>query len=695
MPQLTMVQALNLALDQSMASDPDVLCMGQDIAVNGGVFRVTKGLLEKYGEKRVRDTQLAECGIVGTAGFREPEHEAACLAAIQHRGPDGEGAFRRENLFLGMRRLAILDPERGRQPATSEDGRVQVVYNGEIYNAPALAHELEKKGHRLASGADTEILPHLYEEEGIEGFRRLEGMFAFALWDERERSLWLVRDPVGIKPLFWWEDGKGRLAFASELKALLCLDALPRATDPDAAHLLLNLRYVPGERTLLRGVRKIAPGEALRWQDGRIRRSNLLALDDSPEGKAAPDATERLREALEVAVRRQLRSDVPLGTFLSGGFDSSLITTLAARSDARASAAFTLAFGEPTDETDDARAVADACGIPHRTETLVPDLDRQIPEVLWHTESPSVNAVQGYALARFASREVKVALSGLGADELFKGYEIHRRLEMLRMVRAGGAGMLAPLARWAERAWRRWGGPLAEVPQRALGAAARTADPLGVYLLLRNAWEEIPALAGAIYTGEAARAVTVHCREPFEPFFRAERDPLLAAARAEFRTKMVDDFLVNEDRNSMAHGLEARVPFLDQGFLRAALAIPWAERFRGEPKRLLREAARPLLPPATLSKPKHGFANEPFFHLERGLSKWWDTALARDRIERDGRFRWGFVDRIRSHRPDRRLRWHYFLLWLIAGLLDWEEMFVHPTPEAFRRSVLDRAGKGA
>ncbi|MBI4230060.1 MAG: asparagine synthase (glutamine-hydrolyzing) [Planctomycetes bacterium] len=634
------------------------------------------------------------CGIVGTAGFREPDHEAACLAAIRHRGPDGEGTFARENLFLGMRRLAILDPEHGRQPATSEDGRIQVVYNGEVYNAPQIARELEKKGYRLASGADTEILPHLYEEEGIEGFRRLEGMFAFALWDERERALWLVRDPVGIKPLFWWEDGKGRLAFASELKALLCLDAVPRATDPDAAHLLLNLRYVPGERTILRGVRKLAPGAALRWQDGRVHRSNLQALDDATEGKEAPDSGERLREALKVAVRRQMRSDVPLGTFLSGGLDSSIVTTLAVRSDAPPRAAFTLAFGEPTDETSDARAVADACGIPHRTETLVPDLDRLIPEVLWHTESPSVNAVQGYALARFAASEVKVALSGLGADELFKGYEIHRRLEMLRLARAGGGLALAPLARWIERAWRRWGGPLSEVPQRAVGMAGRTADPLGAYLLLRNAWEEVPALAGAIYSPEGARAVTIRCREPFEPFFRGERDPLLAAARTEFRTKMVDDFLVNEDRNSMAHGLEARVPFLDTAFLSAALAIPWEARFAGEPKRLLREAARPLLPPSVLAKPKKGFANEPFFHLDRGLSKWWDVSLSRERIERDGRFRSGFVDRIRSHRPDRRLRWHYFLLWLMAGLLDWEEMFVQPSPNEFRRRVLARAGSG-
>jgi len=622
------------------------------------------------------------CGIAGTVGFGDGGVIRAMTDSVVHRGPDGEGFHVGERICLGNRRLAILDIEDGQQPMTNEDGSVVVVYNGEIYNYPALRDRVLARGHRLVTRCDTEVLPHLYEDEGIGFASRLNGIFAFALYDRARRKLFLVRDPLGVKPLVYAVHGR-RLAFGSEAKAILASGLVEAELDGASLHLTMNLRYVPGERTLFQGIRRLPPGHVLEFEDGEPRLSSYTSIDWTPdETLSEEDWIEGIRAHYQAAVTRQLQSDVPVGVSLSGGIDSSSIVAMLRRGESGPIRTFTLGFDEPWDELDDARRVANTFGTEHYETVLHEPALSYLRDAIRHAEEPKVNSLQLYLLHRFIGEHVKVVLSGLGGDELFAGYDFYGYLARTARLRSGllgaGARAVSPALDWAARRGAAIGRPWLDLYVRGLEWLASADDGARHYLLLKNAWDFNDALLRRVYTTEFLDRLGTTTREGFDAFFEDGRETAAQAMQAEFSTKMVSDLLHNEDTMSMAHSVESRVPLLDLELVRFAARIPDDVRFQGGLKGLLKKALRGVLPDEVLAKKKWGFTFDPVEQYRKDLRPMALDVLAPERLRRSGVFNTDFVQKVLDAKPHPRLRWHYFLLWQMIGVELWSEIFVDP-----------------
>ncbi len=541
------------------------------------------------------------CGIAGVFGAVDELALMPMLAAMRHRGPDDEGVLALDDATLGARRLAIIDPEGGHQPVRDEDGRVGAALNGEIYNHAALRRDLEARGHRLRSRCDTEVLPHLYEELGDGMLALLRGMFAIAVWDGRRRRGMLARDRMGEKPLFYARAGDS-LVFASELRALLRHARIPAQLDEDAVRLYLTLGYVPGPETIVRGVRKLGPGERLVYDNGRVEVQRWwdLVPADPAYGVSASGAAEELRALLVDAVRAQREADVPVGVLLSGGVDSAGIAALLAHgADAARVRTFTVGFADGDfDERGPARAVARALGTDHaEIEVASPDLDGLL-DVFASLDEPIADqaALPTYLIAREARRHVTVVLTGEGSDELFGGYPRYRWT-----AAANGAARIPAPLRAAMR-----GAIRSVAPARARHAglllhpgppSARRLDWVGILA---------PAQVDRLTGSHGTAALTLGRLAEIGARYEAqgvEADMLL-----DTRTWLVEDVLTKADRMTMAHSLEARAPYLDQRVVEFATALPAALRLRGrETKPLLRAALRGILPEAVLQRPKQAF----------------------------------------------------------------------------------------
>lgn len=614
---------------------------------------------------------------------------------IAHRGPDGEGFFSGERVHLGNRRLAIQDVPGGSQPMANEDGSVVVVYNGEIYNSPQLRDVLLARGHRLRTHCDTEILPHLYEDEGIDFAARLNGIFAFALFDRARGQLFLVRDPLGVKPLVYSIRG-GKLAFGSEAKAVLASGLVPAELDEASLHLSMNVRYVPGHRTFFRNIKRLPPGHVLEFAEGQARLRPYATIDWTPDGSLnTSDWTEGIRFHYQAAVKRQLISDVPVGVSLSGGIDSSSIVAMLRRTTSGPIKTFSLGFDEPTDETADARFVARTFDTEHQEVVLHEPALAHLADAIWHTEEPKVNSLQLYLLHRFIGEHVSVVLSGLGGDELFAGYDIYSYMLRTRRLRSGpiGAGVraLAPAMDWAARRAAGLGRPELDLATRKLEWLAASGDGARNYLLLRNAWDFNPALLKRVYTGDFLDRLGVSARDDYGAYFDDQRPLESQALRAEFATKMVCDLLHNEDTMSMAHSVESRVPLLDLDLVRFAARIPDGVRFAGGPKGLLKDALAGVLPDRVLNKRKWGFTFDPVEQYQKDLGPMVREMLSPDRLRRSGIFNPEFVRAVLKAEPRKRLRWHYFLLWQMIGVETWLATFAQGQPVPVQPAAVEGA----
>jgi asparagine synthase (glutamine-hydrolysing) len=614
---------------------------------------------------------------------------------IAHRGPDGEGFFSGERVHLGNRRLAIQDVPGGSQPMANEDGSVVVVYNGEIYNSPQLRDVLLARGHRLRTHCDTEILPHLYEDEGIDFAARLNGIFAFALFDRARGKLFLVRDPLGVKPLVYSIRGS-MLAFGSEAKAVLASGLVPAELDEASLHLSMNVRYVPGHRTFFRNIKRLPPGHVLEFAEGQARLFSYATIDWTPDGSLnTDDWSEGIRFHYEEAVKRQLISDVPVGVSLSGGIDSSSIVAMLRRTTSGPIKTFSLGFDEPTDETADARFVARTFDTEHQEVVLHEPALAHLADAIRHTEEPKVNSLQLYLLHRFIGEHVSVVLSGLGGDELFAGYDIYSYMLRTRGLRRGpiGAGVraLAPALDWAARRAAGLGRPELDLATRKLEWLAASGDGARNYLLLRNAWDFNPALLKRVYTADFLDRLGVSAREDYGAYFDDQRPLESQALRAEFATKMVCDLLHNEDTMSMAHSVESRVPLLDLELVRFAARIPDDVRFAGGPKGLLKDSLAGVLPDRVLHKPKWGFTFDPVEQYQKDLGPMVREMLSPDRLRRSGIFNPEFVRAVLKAEPRKRLRWHYFLLWQMIGVETWLATFAQGQPVPVRRTAAEGA----
>jgi asparagine synthase (glutamine-hydrolysing) len=574
------------------------------------------------------------CGICGIASHApvDPDRLGAMSATLVHRGPDSFGELLDGTVGLAARRLSIIDLETGDQPIPNENGSCHVIQNGEIYNYRELRHELERAGHRFRTHGDTEVLVHAYEEWGTAFAERLRGMFAVAIWDATRRRLVLARDRFGIKPLYYRVVDM-ELSFASELRAL------PRGElDFDALEAFLAFNSIPAPLTIFREIRKLPAGHVLVWEAGTARleryaRPTPVPLDELGD-EEEPELLEELRARLRDSVRAHLVSDVPVGVLLSGGVDSASLAALAAEELSEPLRTFTIGFEERSfDETSDARLVAERYGTDHHELVLRPDAALLLPALADAFDEPFADssALPTYLVSRLAADHVKVALSGEGGDELFGGYYTYAA--DLIAARVGG------LARAAR--------PLVE---RLPSSASRASLDYRAKRFVRAAhlpplerhhgWKEIfSADARSELTGRS------HAFDPVDVLRTRYRetegaDPLARLQDVDFGVYLVDDLLVKTDRASMAHSLEARVPFLDPLVTTFAYALPAKHKVRGLSKKvLLRKAVAPLLPRRIVHGRKRGFSIPAAAWLRGELVPFARETLSAETLRRQGFFR--------------------------------------------------------
>ncbi len=610
------------------------------------------------------------CGICGLLGTDSQAPDVALVermtAALVHRGPDHGAAERLGACALGYRRLAVLDLPTGDQPVTSEDGEIVAVFNGELYNFRELRASLAGRHHVRGTG-DTPLLPHLYEEHGLDFVSRLEGMFALALWDRSRGRLVLARDRLGKKPLLWTRLPDGTLAFASELKALLTLPGLPRRVRLEALDRYLALQYVPGPETALEGVRKLPPGHLLVAEGDRVEERAYWEPHAATPARDEAEWLERVRDEVSAAVRRRLVADVPLGALLSGGIDSSIVVALMAQASAEPVRTFTIGFPDRRyDERAYARAVAERYATVHEEIEVELDAEALLPRLAWAFDEPHGDeaALPQLVVSEAARRRVTVALTGDGGDESFAGYERYAAYGLARRVprplAAAGAAALGALP-----AARR-------EPRSPLYRARRLLDVAAAPARLR--YDRLmqvfpPALRRRLWTDEAlAELGGVRADLLPEP-----GDGLAGLQLVDLRTYLPGDLLVKADLASMACSLELRSPLLDHRVVELGLALPDSLKLRGRTgKWALRRAFAADLPPAVAARDKTGFGVPLERWFRSDLRSLAETLL----LERDrGLFRRAEVERLLREHAERRAD-HGHRLWCLLMLELWQRLYV-------------------
>lgn len=606
------------------------------------------------------------CGICGITGTNDRSVIERMASRLAHRGPDGSGVeiFPDDRLALGHRRLSIIDlSERGRQPMSNEDGSVWISYNGEIYNFMELKNSLDPARHVFASDTDTEVILHLYEERGVEAFSALNGMFAIALYDSRQGRLVLVRDHLGIKPLYYTVEN-GRLVFGSEIKAILESGACAAEIDRQAAHDFFSFLYVPAPRTIFRGIRQLPPAHFLEYD---LRKNRLLRIERYWDvarwgvDRLASDeavAIERLRGLMGDAVGRQMISDVPLGAFLSGGIDSNIIVGLMAGRSSKPVKTFTVLFeGDELDYYDERREagrIAERFSTEHHELPIDLSRPEEMLDLVDCFDQPFGNTTfyLTWLLSRYTREHVTVALSGAGGDELFGGYPRYRAVRAMRYLR------FIPKA--AARA--------------GLAAASLFRDSFADRRLHR-----IRALLGGIdsnparqylkwvyYLDEERKGLLLRDSGSLEPSHRVleshlERIPAgwddgNRYSYLDVETFLPDNLLEYSDKMSMDWSLELRVPFLDPRLVEEAFSIPFDWKLnRSGSKAILRKAFADLIPEENLRIPKKGFNVPLGSWMRTRLDRYFDELLPREYVEREGIFNYDYIARMRQeHREGRR-----------------------------------------
>src|SRR2546423_5670833 len=640
------------------------------------------------------------CGIAGfvnqrSAGpARGPEECAAVLdrmcRVIAHRGPDDQGVMvTGDGVALGMRRLSIIDLAGGHQPLSGCDGSATIVFNGEVYNFRELRRELEARGHRFKTHSDTEAIVHAFEEYGEACVERLRGMFAFAIWDERTRRLFVARDRAGKKPLYYTTTPRGAFVFGSELKSLLEYDGVGRETNAEALDAYLTLGYVPEPLGIFRGVHKLPPGHHLTFADGRVTVKSYWDFRYEPTGEARREEeyVEELRELLDEAVRIRLVADVPLGAFLSGGVDSSTVVGLIARHTDRPVKTFSIGFHEDSyNELKYARLAAERFGTEHTEFIVTPDICDIVDELVWHFDEPFADssAIPTYMVSKLAREHVKVALSGDGGDELFAGYTRYvtdtKRSGFARLPRFLRRGVMQPLS--------------ARLPHGARGRNYLhniALDPVERYLDSVSVFTELNRRL--LYTKDfrrqlsgddlAARrfrdyAASVHTDEALDKLLYIDS-----------KTYLPGDILTKVDRMSMAASLEARVPLLDQKLIDFVCArIPAGMKMKGlNTKYIFKQAVRDLVPAEILNRPKQGFGVPIDQWINQQLRARVRETLTEQRTKRRAYFNPAYV-KLLLDEHERGRRDHATELWALFMLELWHRRFIDQEPTKIASEIL-------
>jgi asparagine synthase (glutamine-hydrolysing) len=567
------------------------------------------------------------CGIVGIVhpegkGQVDPGILRAMNASLTHRGPDDEGYWVNRNIGLGMRRLSIIDLEGGHQPISNETEDIWTVFNGEIYNFCELRQELIEKGHRFQTRSDTEVIVHLYEEEGEEFVQKLRGMFAIALWDGQSRKLLLCRDRLGIKPLHYWFRN-GTLLFASEIKALLEVPEVSREISLSALSDYLSFLYIPTPKTIYQEIQKLPPGHRLRYEKGQVEIEPYWDFSfELNHSLSEKEWSERLRETIAEAVKLHMISDVPVGAFLSGGVDSSTVVAWMSRESPVPVKTYSIGFpDERFNELPFAREVAKHCGAEHRERMTKADAFELLPKIISGFDEPfaDFSAIPTYLVSEFAKEEVKVALSGDGGDELFGGYLWTRKEVWLEKYRRLPAAVRKSIESVLLKENYR---PLRE--SGALSALQRFVYDAGLTpyeSFARRATCFQPWMKRELLEPWVAEEVERESSEIVRSFFErnAASSVIDKFLYLDSKIYLPDDLLTKVDRMSMIHSLEVRVPLLDHKVVELASSIPFSLKMRGRTtKYILKKAMEGLLPEKILKQRKQGFALplEPWFRGE-------------------------------------------------------------------------------
>jgi asparagine synthase (glutamine-hydrolysing) len=620
------------------------------------------------------------CGIAGIVNLggkpvREEEVRTMC-STIVHRGPDDDGFYCDGDVGLGMRRLSIIDLHSGRQPVRNEDGTVQVVFNGEIYNFQELRQRLEDRGHVFATRTDTEVIVHLYEEYGRRSVDHLRGMFAFALWDSRQKQLLLARDRIGIKPLYFAEAG-GRILFASELKAILELPDVARELNWSAVAHLFTFLTTPPTESIIDGVHKLEPGHILIARPGRAPLiERYWNLEFTPEyGREEDYFIDRTAELLAESVRLHMVSDVPVGAFLSGGIDSSAVVATAAMLSQQPLQTFSIGFKEPDyNELGHARLVAEQYGTDHHELTLGPDALDQMGDLAWHLDEPfgDSSSIPTYMVSKLAAQNVKVVLSGDGGDELFAGYDkyvVEQRERRARFMPSKARGLLGRIGRTMPEGMRGRN----FLRHHSLPAAERYLD--ASTLFRRDEMQKL-------FRPEFAKLLA-----PCDPWrskaasLKSDGNWLSSLQELDINNYLPLDILTKVDRMSMAHSIETRVPLLDHKLVEFAATIPPEMNLRGgTTKYILKRAMKGILPARIIDRPKKGFAVPLGYWFRGKLGSYVRDLLLGEQGRRRGFFHQPYIESlVARHERGENLD---LQLWTLISFELWSRAFLDgPTQE--------------
>lgn len=624
------------------------------------------------------------CGIAGIldpTGVGQPPIRRMA-DTLAHRGPDDASIHLEPGLGLGFRRLSIIDLEGGGQPIANEDGSVLVVYNGEIYNFRELRDQLQRRGHEFSTHCDTEVLVHLYEERGADLVHALRGMFAFAIWDRRRRQLLLARDHLGQKPLFWARKDS-RFWFASEIKAILAAEPSFRTLNAKALHEYLTLRIVSEPRSMFKGIRKLAPGHLLRVEEEGSQESHRYwNLSYEPKQQVSEEeALERLDETLRDTVRLHLVSDVEVGAFLSGGIDSGLTTAVMATHQERPIKTFSLGmpYGD-YDEAPPAARVAERYGTDHHVDRIGGNVIERLPRVVYHLDEPSdpLSVCMDY-LAEMTSAKVKVAVGGDGGDELFGGYDRYYGTRFARYY-----GLLPSSIREFVRRrifeiipdgfwYKSWSHKLQWLDELAsVDAGENYARSLSYFYFT-------PQYRDRLYTGHFSSVLGDF--DPEEVLTRWQADE---AAKEELDTMLLADSMVRLpnhsvmilDRTTMAHGLEARSPFLDSRFAEFAATLPVHLKVQGRKRRYLQmRLARRYLPPEVIQRPKQGFSSPLPYLMGRQFKALFDHYLPQSHLVEAGLLRRPAIQKLVDEHVSGETD-HGKRLWLLLNVEMWHRIHI-------------------
>jgi asparagine synthase (glutamine-hydrolysing) len=628
------------------------------------------------------------CGIAGIVGGVPGRGVLdAMLSTLEHRGPDDRGVHVGDGVALGMTRLAIIDLATGRQPMSSDDGATTIVFNGEIYNFRAVRATLEARGQRFRTQSDTEVILRAWQLDGERCVERLRGMFAFAVWDARRGTLFLARDRVGKKPLYYWQ-GDGAFVFASEIKALLCHPGPGRAVDWPAFHHYLAYGYTPAARSAFAGIAKLPPGHTAIVRAGMVNARRYWSLPAVPP--AAPrldrhELAQHIRTEIREAVRLRLQSDVPLGAFLSGGVDSSIVVACMREVTGGRISTFSIGFGAGQaswHELPYARQVAERFGTEHHEEILEPKAAELAPLIVRGFDEPFADssAVATYAVSAATARHVTVALSGIGGDETFAGYPRYLGVRVSEAWTQLPRGLRIPLGAAAAGLLRE-SDTSRNLRDWVVRFAAGAERPLPERYFAWTRFFDAPALQGLV-----TPALAAHLAGDPDAGGRAAwatrgfADAMDGAFRIDLTTYLPDDLLAMADRMSMAHSLELRAPFCDHHVIEASLAIPPALKTPGLGlKGLLKRAYADVLPPDVLRHRKQGFMIPLARWLREDLRPLMDDLLGAEPVRARGLFRVEAVERLKAEHVAAR-RSHADRLWTLM------------MAELWLREYLDRGG---